>query len=219
MVLSIPLASIVPGFYLLYIAFTNTDVQLLFIICSFQNMALDYRPLSWPRSQLGTRFYKITYSFLLYHNAVPQRSYIFMCKTKLSHLAVVDSRFCQSEFVSDGLTCGAEFPAASCFIPFPNNSPLHENLEPLRACFRSVILMRLIIIFRVMYVKIPILLFAHGIYRFECTSLCQQVAHIILHRHITRSICEKCDGRIRYLIISTYQIYDEKYLWEICNQF
>ena len=156
---------------------------------------------------------------MLYHNTVPQSSYIFMCKTKLSHLAVVDSRFCQSEFVSDGLTCGAEFPAASCFIPFPNNNSLHENLEPLRACFCLVILMRLIIIFYVTYVKILILLLPHGIYRFECTSLCQQVVHIILHRHITWSICEKRDGRIRYLIISTYQIYDEKYLWEICDRF
>lgn len=122
-------------FYLLYIAFANTDIQLLFIICSFQNMVLDYGPLSRPRSQLGVRFYEITYSFLLHHSAVPQSSYIFMCKTKLSHLAVVGSRFCQSEFVSDGLTYGAEFPAAACFYFFPpnNNSPLHENLEPLRA--------------------------------------------------------------------------------------
>jgi len=40
--------------------------------------------------------------------------------------------------------------------------------------------MRLIIIFRVTYVKIPILLLLHEIYRFECISLCQQVVHIIL---------------------------------------
>jgi len=66
-------------FYLLYIAFANTDIQSLFIILySFQNTILDYGSLPQSQSQLGARFYKITYRFC-FTTTQSRKTLIFSC--------------------------------------------------------------------------------------------------------------------------------------------
>lgn len=112
------------------------------------------------------------------------------------------SHFCRREFISDGLTRGMGLPVASpCFIPETTARRMKiPSLPPLRGAF----LARLIIIFRVTHVKIPILLLPHGIYRVAASSSpCQQVAHC--HFVQTRYKVHVREGRDKEYITRRYR--------------
>lgn len=135
-----------------------------------------------------------------------------MCKAKLSHLAFADSHFCQREFVSDGLTCG--IPRCIVFYPSKHNSlffllpaaSLHENLEPFQAYLLHSHAADYYIP-RHTCVKIPILLFPHGIYHFESTSSRYVNRwHSSFYTDILRSMYEVYTrGRDKEYIIERYR--------------